>query len=110
MSFLCSIQLLVSCLVNKVTNFSQPQSSVQDGKAQAYRSYVEHFQHSNGGCGEEKCTLIYQAAHQLNAQLALAVRYARVSSPGAEDQGIVKGDQFEPLAGRLFLLSPVSTQ
>ena len=45
---------LVGRLVNKVTNFSQLQSSVQGGKTQAYRSYVEFFQRSNGGCSEDK--------------------------------------------------------
>jgi len=32
----------------------------------AYRSYVELFQRSNGGCSEEKCDLIYQAAHWIS--------------------------------------------
>ena len=45
---------LVGRLVNKVTNFSQLQSSVQGGKTQAYRSYVEFFQRCNGGCSEDK--------------------------------------------------------
>ena len=34
---------LVGRLINRVTNFSQLQSSVQGRKVQAYRSYVELF-------------------------------------------------------------------
>ncbi len=45
---------LVVRLINRVINFSQLQPSVQGGKAQAYRSYVEFFQRSNGGCSEDK--------------------------------------------------------
>ena len=58
-----TIPPLVGRLINKVTDFSQPQSSIQGGKTQAYRLYVEFFQRSNGGCSEEKCYLIYHAAH-----------------------------------------------
>ena len=55
---------LVGRLVNKVTNFSQLQSSVQGGKTQAHflltkGTYVEPYlaqygQRSNGGCSEDK--------------------------------------------------------
>ena len=46
-------------MINKVTNFSQLQSSVQGEKVQAYRLYVEPVlcrrgQRSNGGCSEDK--------------------------------------------------------
>jgi len=55
--------ILVGCAGNKVTDFSQLQSSGQGGKAQAYKSYVELFQRSHGGCSEEKCYLIFGIAH-----------------------------------------------
>ena len=71
---------LVGRLVNKVTNFSQLQSSVQGGKTQAYRSYVEFFQRSNGGCSEDK-VLPYLSSGPLVATSAAAITPLSSANP-----------------------------